>query len=61
MKGRKKLYAKPSIEILDVQWSDCIAASPGTNELIIRVKPGSRTEDWRWFDDNGGSWDTTIL
>ncbi len=57
----KKVYIKPSVEIMEVQWSECVAGSTTNYFTSMEVDSGSRTEQWQWFTTEGGSWDSSIF
>ncbi len=51
----KKKYEKPSIETMDIQWSECIAAS-AQRSTTIKVTGSDKLNQYKWFgaDNNGG-------
>jgi len=67
MKNELKKYEKPSIEVMDIQWSECIAASytPLNRPFNIYLSPGKVNDTYEYFTDprigggGRGTWDTT--
>lgn len=58
----KKIYEKPSVETIDVQWNECIAA--GSSDMVnsIQILGGEKINHYKWFGENNnageGSWNS---
>lgn len=55
--GKKKLYEKPQLKIVEIQLSECIAGSVTTDITIVK---GSSTERTKVVDSSNSSWDSNF-
>lgn len=57
----RKTYEKPSIETIDVQWNECIAATSANSLVnVIQIQGGEKVDNYKWFGESNnagtGSW-----
>lgn len=64
MKNEMKKYEKPSIEVMDIQWGECIASGStitGEGHVTLTIDSANENSSSFWVGSQNNSWDTTMF
>ncbi|GEM_PF-3242653 len=61
MSEKQKIYQKPSIEVIDIQWSECIANSPieQRGKVTLTIDSSNENSSFYWVGGSNTGWDQT--